>query len=234
MLTGTGYYTSVNDIHANPTAAELSKINVGDYSYLDYNSDGIISALDKFAIKGSNYPNITYSFSGGLSYKNFSLNVLFQGNAGKYIDFNGCFENEFRKGNWRVHDSQVDYWTPVNSDASHATLHYSSSGLITNMVWAGLDGDGGFAMMIPGKLWRNCDYLRLKEIYAGYSFQSGFMKKSAGISSCMIFVTANNLLTLTRLPEVDPEPLTYAIGTGNTGGFYPQLSNIKLGLKFDF
>ena len=44
-LTGTGYYTTVDDIHNNVSPIDITKNYVGDYKYLDYNSDGTINAF---------------------------------------------------------------------------------------------------------------------------------------------------------------------------------------------
>ncbi len=104
-LTGTGYYTSIDDIHNNPAPIDYTKQYLGDYKYLDYNADGTINTLDKHAIPGLTYPPITYSFSGGFTWKNLDFNILFSGNQGKYVQYNQAFEVEFIKGDWRVHKS---------------------------------------------------------------------------------------------------------------------------------
>ena len=86
------------------------------------------------------------------------------------------------------------------------------------------------------RLWRNADYLRLKNVYAGYTFNSEFLKRG-GISNLNVFFTGTNLLTFTKLPEGDPERKQFLKSSdyGDTGtGFYPMTLSIKLGLKFDF
>ena len=86
---------------------------------------------------------------------------MFQGNVGKYVLFVNQWECEFYNANERVHASQLDYWTPANLDATHGTLHYDPD-----------PGVGSFDGYIQGKYWRNSDYLRLKEVYAGYDIKS--------------------------------------------------------------
>ncbi|HOI49736.1 MAG TPA: SusC/RagA family TonB-linked outer membrane protein, partial [Prolixibacteraceae bacterium] len=88
LLTGTGYFTSIDDIHNNPSPIISEKLNVGDYKYLDYSADGAITNLDKYPIDGSLYPPITDSFSSGFSWKGFDFHLMFQGNEGKFVDFN--------------------------------------------------------------------------------------------------------------------------------------------------
>jgi len=91
-LTGSGYFTSVDDIHSNASPIPVEKLSVGDYKFLDYYVDGKISSLDKYPIKGLTYPPFTGSFSAGFTYKNFDFNILFQGNLGKYVQYNQTYE----------------------------------------------------------------------------------------------------------------------------------------------
>jgi TonB-linked SusC/RagA family outer membrane protein len=226
-LTGTGYFTSINDIHINPSAISLEQLVLGDYKYLDYNVDGTVSMLDKHAIEGSLYPPITYSLSAGFSWKNFDFRVMFQGNEGKYVSYDMSFEYEFTKGDYRVHSSQLDYWTPVNQDANHQTLHYDILSL-ANVAWGGGSGDQGYKLGIPGRTWRDASYLRFKEIYMGYKFSSRFLKTLIGISNLQVYASGNNLFTWTPLIEGDPERKDFQYG------FYPQMRRYTVGLSFLF
>jgi hypothetical protein len=227
LPTGSGYFTSVDDIHTNPAPTDLSNIVPGDYKYLDYKVDGAISVLDMFPIEGNFYPPITYSMSGGLAYKGFDFNFMFQGNVGKYVEFNQGFETEFIFQDWLLHKSQLDYWSPGNPDATHSTLHFAGAA-VTNLAWGGGGAQEGYLIMIKDRYWRNANYLRLKEVSAGYTFNSDFLKRKVGISALRFYVTGYNLLTFTNLIEGDPERKDF------TAGFYPQMNSLKLGLKFSF
>ena len=205
----------------------ITGLSVGDYAYIDYNADGTVSTLDAYPIEGSLYPPITYSFSGGFIYKNFEFSFLFQGNHGKYAEFNQNFEAEFTKGNYEVHASQLDYWTPTNQDANHSTLHFPGTGYIRNLAWLPAVEATGYSTIIEGRFWRKSDYLKLKEVYAAYTFTPSW-KKLAGISAITFYVTGNNLYTFTNLIEGDPERKDFS------KGFYPQLAEVKAGLKLSF
>lgn len=228
QLTGSGYYTSVNDIHNNVAPVSIGNINVGDYLFLDYNGDGTISVLDKHPIEGSMYPPVSYSLSSGFRYKGFDFSFMFQGNAGKYVEFNMQYETEFLQGNWRVHKSQLDYWTPTNPDATHATINWSGNGADPMLAWGGTAQLQGYATFIEDRYWRNADYLRLKEVYMGYTFDSRWLEQMMGVSNIHLYVTGNNLLTLTSLIEGDPERKDFY------AGFYPQMSSVKIGMKLNF
>ena len=226
-LTGTGYYTSINDIHNNVSPISLTTLNVGDYKFLDYSVDGNINNLDLHPLKGSTYPPITFSFSGGIKYKKFEFNMMFQGNIGKYVDYNETYEVEFFKGDLRVHSSQLDYWTPTNPNANHETLQFKTTNPVI-LSWAGNDVSENFLIGLENRFWRKADYLRLKEVYAGYNMSSKFLNRLAGVSNILVYATGNNLWTLTNLIEGDPERKDYS------QGFYPQMSSLKFGVKVDF
>lgn len=227
-LNGNPYFRSVDDLHINPSPVAVTASNVGDYQYVDYNGDGVINIADRHPVKGSMYPPFTYSFSSGFSYKGFDFNFMLQGNAGKYVNFNGAFEYEFLKGNIRVQEAQRDYWTPINPNANHATLNFEFNN-DPKFSWAGGSADEeGYRGMLVGRTWRNADYLRLKEVYVGYTLKSKILNKSLGVNSLNVYATGNNLLTFTKLVQGDPERRDF------TTGFYPQMINAKLGLKVSF
>lgn len=228
-LNGNQYFTSVDDLHLNPSPVAVTASNVGDYQYIDYNGDGIINTADKHPIAGSLYPPVTYSFSSGFTYKGFDFNFMFQGNSGKYVNYNGAFEYEFLKGNIRVHTSQLDYWSPTNPTANHSTLNFEFNN-DPKYLWAGgaADAPDGYGGMLVGRTWRNADYLRLKEVYIGYNMKSKTLKYAFGINNLNIYATGNNLITFTKLIEGDPERKNYM------DGFYPQMVSAKLGVKVSF
>jgi len=227
-LTNGGYYTSIDDIHNNVAPIDYTRTYVGDYLYLDYNADGAVNTLDKHAIEGLTYPPITYAFSGGFNWKGFDFNILFSGNQGKYVQFNQAFEIEFIKGDWRVHKSQLDYWTPTNRDAGHATIHYSGSSSQDNLVWGGGEADRGYQTIIKDRYFRNASYLRLKDLYLGYNIKSAALNKALGIGNLLVYVSGSNLWTITPLIEGDPE------ATNFQQGFYPQMTTFRGGIKVGF
>lgn len=228
QLTGTGYYTSIDDIHNNPAPIDINKINVGDYKFLDYKVDGKITSLDKYPLPGSIFPPITYSLSGGMSFKKFEFNFMFQGNQGKYVEYNQTYEVEFIKGDWRVHSSQLDYWRPNNPNANHSTLHYSGSSSADILFWGGGEADRGYQIAVENRFWRKADYLRLKEVYVGYNMSSKMLNHLAGVTNLTVYATGNNLWTLTNLIEGDPERKDFQ------QGFYPQMTSLKFGVKIAF
>jgi hypothetical protein len=81
---------------------------------------------------------------------------------------------------------------------------------------------------VEGRTWRNSDYMRLKEVYAGYNFAPKFLNGFLGVSNVLLYATGNDLWTITDLVEGDPERKDFSMG------FYPQLTSVKLGVKVAF
>jgi hypothetical protein len=229
QLTGSGYYTSIDDIHNNVSPIDVTYLRVGDYKFLDFDADGVITpAGDKYPIKGLTYPPLTYSLSSGFTYKGFDFSFMFTGNEGKYVQYNQLYEVEFIKGDWRVHSSQLDYWRPDNPNANHSTLHYAGSSSTPILFWGGGEADRGYQIMIENRFFRDASYIRLKDVYLSYTFKAGSLKNVIGISNLAVYVAGSNLFTITPLIEGDPE------ATNFQQGFYPQIASGRLGLKVNF
>ena len=224
------YLTSIDDIHSNFLPVNISNVVVGDYKFLDYTADGIIDKDDLTRMAGSLYPPIAYALKGNLRWKGLDVSILFQGYAGKYVNYDQMYEWEFYKGNYRIHQSSVDYWSPANTDGTHATVHYSASSF-ANMNWSGYaesSTTGGYNAKLLGHSWRKADFLRLKELNIGYVFNTPAVKRLVGLEAIKVYLTGNNLLTFSELLEGDPES-KYLVW-----GEYPQMRTIKMGVQMTF
>lgn len=228
-LVDSGYYTSVDDIHNYPSySGNWQYVNIGAYKYLDYAVDGSLNTDDLHAIRGSQYAPATASLNMGFNYKGFEFRMLWYASLGKYVTYNRSWEVEFNKGDYKVSQSQLDYWRPDNPNATHATLVYGGSSGHPMYTWAGGAPDAGYTMMLEGRTWRKADYLNFREVYLGYTFKSTRFFKLTGLRSLNVYATGNNLWTLTNLPEGDPQSTTFL------SGFYPNMLVLKLGVKIGF
>ena len=229
-LIGNGYFTSVDDIHSNilPNTVNIEKVVLGDYKFLDYTADGVINNDDLSRMEGSLYPPIAFAFNAGFSWKGLDVNVLFQGYAQKYVNFNQIYEFEFYKGNYKTHISSLDYWSPANPDGNHSAVHFSAS-QIANVQWTGYSESttGGYGKIL-GRTWRRADYVRLKEASISYTWSGPKVREKLGVSGIKVYVMGNNLLTFTDLIEGDPESKNLAWGA------YPHMRNIQLGIQLNF
>ncbi len=219
------YFATVDELHGYPNAlGSVSGLYPGIYKMLDYRVDGSINSLDMHAIHGIAYPPMVGSFNVGFGYKGLSINVLFYGTHGKYINFNRAFWKEFIKQDLTAHADQLDFWRPDNPGAGHATLSFSDK--LYSML--GGSSNDAYDMLIEGHSWRKSDYLTLKELYISYKFDGNRLRQVLGLRGLSITLTGNNLFTATSLIEGNPQR------TELTSSYYPIMRTVRLGLKLDF
>jgi hypothetical protein len=77
-------------------------------------------------------------------------------------------------------------------------------------------------------------FARLKNIQLGYNFPGAKLKKIK-VDSFRVYVSANNLITLTRYQGFDPDlGSSNALSAGVDYGFYPQAKTFMGGVQLKF
>ena len=181
----------------------------GDLIFKDVNNDGKIDGLDRVMDKKTGMPTFIGGFNAVLTYKQFDLSVLFQGAAGA-IAYLSPESGDI--GNY--YESWVkNRWTPENTDASWPRVFNRS-----NEYWS------------PGAnrstFWEfSTDYVRLKSMEIGYSLPSALLKK-IGVEKLRVYFSGQNLLTLSKIKEIDPEE--------DQGTSYPLQRVVNLGVTLTF
>lgn len=198
-------------------------VGLGDIMYEDLNNDGKINDADRQYLQVGPVPEVVYGISAGLNYKGFELNVLFQGATRMYqqLTLNAGFP--FFNGG-RVTKEWLDRWTPDNPNARFPRLTTNSSATTNNyQIPAGPTyGTGGNSFWI-----KDASYLRLKNIELAYTFKPSLLQ-AVGISQLRVYATGQNLVTFTKLENVDPE------NTQATGWYYPQQAVYNFGINLQF
>lgn len=92
---GNGFFNSQWELEHSNLIYEIGTPRVGDLKYYDLNNDGVINDKDKAPIGTGSLPRYTYAFHAGIAYRNFDLNILFQGIADLWTINNGTGRNEF-------------------------------------------------------------------------------------------------------------------------------------------
>ncbi|MGN6181642.1 MAG: TonB-dependent receptor, partial [Mucilaginibacter sp.] len=187
-----GYFQNQSDVNNYPKPAG-AVVGLGDVKFMDLNHDGKIDDADKTEL-GNPFPRYTFGFTYRLAYAGFDFTMFIQG-VGKRDEFiRGELVEPFQ-GNYgaTLYDQQTDFWTPTNTDARFPRLAISGSASQTNNWGHGSD------------LFKfNAAYARLKNITLGYTLPSKWVEK-AGIKKLRLYVTGQNIYTLTKLKFVDPE-----------------------------
>ncbi|HEU5164967.1 MAG TPA: TonB-dependent receptor [Chitinophagaceae bacterium] len=198
-------------------------IGLGDIMYDDINKDGKIDNGDRQWLNTGAIPEIVYGISGGVIYKGFEVNFLFQGATNVYQQLTQNAGFAFFNGG-RVTAEWLDRWTPDHPDAKYPRVSTNATATTNNYQIPGgpAYGVGGNSFWIE-----DASYLRLKNVEIAYTFKSSFLSK-IGASQLRVYATGQNLVTFTELHNVDPE------NTNASGWYYPAQSVYNFGINIQF
>lgn len=185
----------------------------GDFRWKDTNGDGTITDEDKTFL-GSPLPKFTFGFTVNLDYKNFDLMIFAQGAGGNKI-FQGLRRLDVANANYQT--EVLSRWTGEGSSNTYPRL-------TTN------DTNGNFTNMSDFYL-EDGDYLRFKVVQLGYTLPTAIVNK-VGFQKARLYVTAENLFTLTKYTGYDPEIGGDVMGLDR--GYYPQARSILFGANLQF
>lgn len=200
---------------------------VGDLKFLDLDGNGKIDSNDQTNI-GSGFPDFTYGLGADLEYKGFDLSFFFQGVAG-YDIFNAIkYEGMFVDPRYNQFAAILDRYHPTNNPGGNGP-RVTIKDTNNNRRMSDYYVDKG-------------DYLRLKTLTLGYTFNRNTIKK-LGLQKLRVYATVQNLLTFTSYKGFDPElGETYANELDSYGvteigvdrGQFPQPRTFIMGVNINF
>jgi TonB-linked SusC/RagA family outer membrane protein len=213
-----GIYQDIAEIEAlnaaSPEGTYHEGAAPGDLKFVDTNGDGQISADDRTNI-GDPIAEVTMGFNIGFQYKN--------------IDFSA---NAFASlGNDMIRD-----YERKNLYANRGTYmldRWQGSGT-SNSVPRAVGGASINTDLFSDFYVEDASFLRLQNVQVGYTFNEDKLE-SLGIDKLRIYVSGNNLFTITDYYGYDPSASNGApIGSGIDKGFYPVASSYLLGVNLNF
>lgn len=171
--------------------------NAGDARYKDVNGDGNIDDGDR-VYYDTNIPKIQYGFSANAAYKGLDLSFLIQGSGGNQV-FNVARATMDRTDDPSNFRADFEPWTPENQSTTTPRA-LQSGGATGNLQSAAASNARGTSRFLE-----NGSYARLKNVTLGYTFSKDTMAKTKAFSSLRIYVTAQNLFTVSKYSGPDPE-----------------------------
>lgn len=189
-------------------------IRPGDIKYKDLNGDGKIDNLDRTVI-GRGFPIHQGGFSNNFKYKNFDLNIFLQWSYGNDIlNANRLLFEAGNKAYLNQYATFENRWTPTNTN--------------TTMFRVGGQGPTAYSSRVV----EDGSYLRLKTVDLGYKLPADFIKRIK-INSARVYVSAQNLFTITNYSGYDPEVAVYysPLTPGFDYSSYPRPKTIVFGLN---
>jgi TonB-linked SusC/RagA family outer membrane protein len=221
-LKAIGYFTAADFVDpnvANPVlkpgipVPTYGTVRPGDIQYADLNHDGKIdNSNDIEAIGHPSTPEIIYGLEPRLTYKNFDLDILFQGSGNSDLYINNYFVWPFESSGSATELAYTDHWTPTHTDALYPRL---SSTPTTNNTQ-------------ESSWWiRNTAYIRMKSFELGYSFPAKMLGKT--MHQLRVYVAGQNVFTWTPSTKevLDPEE-----GGNNENYFQERVLSVGVNATF--
>lgn len=191
----------------------------GDLIFEDRNANGTID-IDDRTIIGNAQPKFTGGFTNTISYKNLDLNIL--------ATF--CYGNDVVNGTRYAAESITGFVGTLD-----LLRRWRNEGDVTNIpkvTWNDPAGNRRFS----NRWIEDGSYLRIKNITLGYKLPGTWLSK-AGIKSCRVYATGQNVLTLTKYKGYDPEASAFSGNVTYIGidqGTYPQYRALTFGINVGF
>jgi TonB-linked SusC/RagA family outer membrane protein len=202
------------------TEAKLYGNNPGDSKYQDVNGDHVIDASDLQPI-GNGLPKYSYGFSSTVTYKNFDLYFMLQGTHGNQIFSETEAYSWGGLGDQRnpTNIDALDMWTPANQ-TNYPTFSKTSNNAINSSRWV-----------------YDASYLKLRNISLTYHLPRNLIMSRWKMSNLEVYVSGQNLFTITKYPGYDPEVqnvITTNFIAGLENGVIPVPRSYTFGLRASF
>jgi len=189
------------------------RAGAGDLRFVDMNGDGVINSDDITDI-GSPWPDHIIGLSLGGDYKGFDFNIILSTQIGHDI-FRAYERSDVTYTNYQTF--WLDRWTSENTNTTYPRL---------------VSNDPNNNQRPSDFYLEDGSFLRLRNLQIGYNLPERLVEK-AKLQGLRVYLSANNLFTLTNYNGFDPEIGTsgWILDTGIDKGYYPSNKTIGFGLK---
>lgn len=218
-----GIYQNQDDITNAVSDTQAPNPAPGDLRFKDINGDGKITADDR-TVTGSYFPDFTWGITNSFSFKGVDLSVIIQGVEGNEI------LNLTRRhlGNGEANFNSYALWNNRWKSAENP-----GNGIIPRADReTGRHGNNNRPSSFQVE---DGSFIRLRNITLGYTFPENNIL-NGNIDKLRLYVTGNNLFTLTDYLGYNPEVSNISGGLtpGEDYGAYPLNKTIVFGINLNF
>ena len=190
----------------------------GQLVYKDLDGSDGITPADKTIIGNPN-PDCLLNFNTAVSYKGFTLSAFFQGSIGNdiYSLSMASAAYDYSSNANTLREVLYNHWTPEKPDAKYPNLRQD------------------IALKMSDRFVYDGSYMRLKNLELSYNIPCS---KSRVISKARVYVSAQNLWTITSYPFWDPDVNakggSTSLAQGIDASCYPGARTFTLGCRLVF
>ena len=199
-----GFIGTYDELYSTPYREKNdNQVLIGDHYLIDFNGDGKIDETNDKAPYGyTATPEHTYNATIGWEWKGFSIFAQLYGVFGVTRDVT---LRSFPSTLLTVYDTGTQ-WHPSAATADVVPLRFTTGAPENEEEW-----NYGTQYLFDGS------FFRLKNVEVAYTWTKGWIKK-IGFSSLKLYVNANNLFLITKMPDDRESNLTNT--SNGVGGFY--------------
>ncbi|MDB0739241.1 TonB-dependent receptor [Bacteroides xylanisolvens] len=225
-LIALGLFKDQEDIDRSPSQVALSNKTIlpGDIKYKDVNGDGVITDDDKVPLGYRETPGLQYGLGLSANWKNWGINMLFQGTGKCDFFVGGSGPHAFHDGKrGNILQVMVDgnRWIPKEISGTEATED-------PNADWPRLTYTNNNNNNCKSTYWlKERKYLRLRNLEITYDLPQMWTRKFL-VSNMRIGFIGQNLFTWAPFKWWDPE------GTNESGSSYPINRTYSCYIQFSF
>lgn len=221
-----GLFKDQEDIDRSPSQEALSNKTIlpGDIKYKDVNGDGVITDDDIVPLGYREVPGLQYGIGLSANWKNWGINLLFQGTGKCDFFVGGSGPHAFHDGKrGNILQVMVDgnRWIPKEISGTEATED-------PNADWPRLTYTNNNNNNCKSTFWlKERKYLRLRNLEITYDLPQMWTRKFL-VSNMRIGFIGQNLFTWAPFKWWDPE------GTNESGSSYPINRTYSCYIQFSF
>ena len=191
----------------------------GNLKYVDVDGNGTLNNADRF-ILGNPHPKFTGGFNTQVTWKGLSFSMFWSGSYGNDVyNIARAQYYDYGMGLNMLKEVYYSHWDASNSAEQNAAAKYPKISSNRNIQQSDLFIEDG-------------SYLRLKNIQLGYAipFKWDWIKRA------FVYVSGQNLLTLTKYSGWDPEVNSYGSDTNIAIDWhgYPMTKTVSCGVNLTF
>ena len=180
-------------------------LSTGDLKYADNNGDGVVDDNDQSMI-GNSSPRLYYGVNVTLKYKGIELFVL--GNGRAFYDI--ALTNPYYWNGWGDYNYSNFVLNNVGGAYPRLTYYKVNNNFVTSNFWL-----------------QKGDYFKIQNVELSYTIPAKTVP-FLGSNGIKVYVRGANLLTLSKIKDVDPESINSGVSV------YPLFKTFTAGVKFNF
>ncbi len=221
-------YTEANGTPYTGTMHQLTRngkiLNGGSTIWQDINNDGVIDENDR-QVLGNAIPKILFGINDFITYKNWTLNFLFNAAFGNKV------YNSIANG---LNVESSNYTPPTVAAIYNSWIKPGDIAIYPNMSGAVKDTYGSIANGENSLYLEDGAFIRLSSVKLSYNLPASILSRIKA-RSFNVYAYGNNLLTWSNYSWYDPEFTTSnPLQPGFDNGKYPRRREAGLGINVGF